>query len=79
MTRVTGDIVRQTQAAFLTSFHAYGGDLPTGPGSLAQYFPAPDAAGTIPAVLTQNLPGGFVNATQQAPRAHRHRHDGWTS
>ena len=66
MTRLTGDVVRQTQAAFLTSFHAYGGNLPTGPGSLAKYFPAPETAGTIPAVLTQNLPGGFVNATQQA-------------
>jgi cardiolipin synthase A/B len=66
MTRVTGDLVRQAQAAFLTSFHAYGGILPTGPGSLAKYFPAPKAAGTIPAILTQNIPGGFVNATQQA-------------
>ena len=66
MTRLTGDVVRQTQAAFLTSFHAYGGNLPTGPGSLAPYFPAPRTAGVIPAVLTQNLPGGFVNATQQA-------------
>src|SRR4029079_4770827 len=66
MTRLTGDVVRQTQAAFLTSFHAYGGVLPTGPGSLAPYFPAPATAGEIPAVLTQNLPGAFFNATQQA-------------
>ncbi len=66
MTRLTGDVVRQTQAAFLTSFHAYGGDLPEGAGALAPYFPAPAAAGDIPAVLTQNLPGGFVQATQQA-------------
>jgi cardiolipin synthase A/B len=66
MTRVTGAVVRQTQAAFLTSFHAYGGTLPTGSGALAPYFPEPAEVGTIPAVLTQNLPGGFVNSTQQA-------------
>ena len=66
MTRFTGDVVRQTQAAFLTSFHAYGGNLPTGPGALAPYFPTPATAGVIPALLTQNLPGGFVQATQQA-------------
>ena len=28
MVRVTGDVVRQAQAAFLTSFHAHGGPLP---------------------------------------------------
>ncbi len=66
MTRLTGDVVRQTQAAFLTSFHAYGGTLPEGAGALAPYFPAPETAGVIPAVLTQNLPGGFVQSTQQA-------------
>jgi cardiolipin synthase len=66
MSRLTGDVVRQAQAAFLTSFAAYGGSLPTGPGSLAPYFPAPTDPGTLPAVLTQNIPGGFVNATQQA-------------
>ncbi len=66
MTRLTGNIVRQTQAAFLSSFWAYGGSLPSGMGSLAPYFPAPTSAGTIPATLTQNIQGGFVNATQQA-------------
>ena len=29
MVRVTGDVVRQAQAAFLTSFRAYGGPLPS--------------------------------------------------
>jgi cardiolipin synthase A/B len=66
MTRLTGDVVRQAQAAFLTSFDAYGGSLPTGPGSLAPYFPEPEVPGTLPAILTQNIPGGFVNATQEA-------------
>ena len=28
MVRVTGDVVRQAQAAFLTSFHGHGGPLP---------------------------------------------------
>ena len=36
MVRVTGAVVRQAQAAFLTSFRGHGGPLPTG---LARYFP----------------------------------------
>ena len=31
MVRVTGDVVRQAQAAFLTSFHAHGGPRPGRP------------------------------------------------
>ena len=34
MVRVTGDVVRQAQAAFLTSFRGHGGPLPTDLGSL---------------------------------------------
>ena len=37
MVRVTGDVVRQAQAAFLTSFRAHGGELPD---DLARYFPS---------------------------------------
>lgn len=59
--RVEGDIVRQLQAVFCTSFHAYGGDLPTGLGA---YFPEPENAGDIRTTILQNIPGGFVPGTQ---------------
>ncbi len=62
--RVRGDIVRQMQAVFLTSFRAYGGDLPGEDGALARYFPAPSRRGDIPVTLVQNIPGGFLPATQ---------------
>jgi cardiolipin synthase len=61
MVRVTGDIVRQAQAAFLTSFRAHGAPLPDG---LAAYFPEPPEAGSIPAVLAQVIPGGHVAASR---------------
>src|SRR6185437_17146895 len=38
MVRVTGDVVRQAQAAFLTSFRGHGGPLPD---DLSRYFPEP--------------------------------------
>ena len=41
MTRVTGDVVRQAQAAFLTSFHGHGGPLPA---DLRASFPSPRTA-----------------------------------
>jgi len=62
--RVRGDIVRQMQAVFLTSFRAYGGDLPDEDGALARYFPEPSPRGDIPVTLVQNIPGGFLPATQ---------------
>ncbi len=61
MARVTGGVVRQAQAAFLTSFRGLGGPLPP---DLGPYFPAPAAAGTIPVALAQVIPGGFVAASQ---------------
>jgi cardiolipin synthase A/B len=61
MTRVTGDVVRQAQAAFLTSFRGHGGPLPT---DLAAYFPEPAEAGSTPIALAQVIPGGFVAASQ---------------
>jgi cardiolipin synthase A/B len=63
MTRVTGDVVRQAQAAFLTSFHGYAGPLPD---NLSRYFPEPARPGSEPIALTQVIPGGFVAATQAA-------------
>jgi cardiolipin synthase len=61
MVRVTGDVVRQAQAAFLTSFVAHGGPLPTGLGRL---FPEPADPGSTPVALAQVIPGGFVAASQ---------------
>ena len=61
MVRVTGDVVRQAQAAFLTSFRGHGGPLPT---DLGRYFPAPADGGTTPIALAQVIPGGFVAASQ---------------
>ena len=61
MVRVTGDVVRQAQAAFLTSFRGHGGPLPT---DLGRYFPAPADPGTTRIALAQVIPGGFVAASQ---------------
>jgi cardiolipin synthase len=61
MVRVTGNVVRQAQALFLTAFRAHGGPLPA---DLSKYFPAQPEAGTIPIALLQVVPGGFVSATQ---------------
>jgi cardiolipin synthase A/B len=61
MVRVNGAVVRQMQAAFLTSFRGHGGPLPD---VLAPYFPAPEDPGAIPVALAQVIPGGFVAAAQ---------------
>jgi cardiolipin synthase len=61
MVRVTGDVVRQAQAAFLTSFHGHGGPLGA---DLSPYFPEPDDPGATPVCLAQVIPGGFVAASQ---------------
>ncbi len=61
MVRVTGDVVRQAQAAFLTSFRGHGGPLPT---DLAPYFPEQAEPGSTPIAVAQVIPGGFVAASQ---------------
>jgi cardiolipin synthase len=61
MARITGDVVRQAQAAFLTSFRGHGGPLPV---DLSRYFPEPDDPGTTPIALAQVIPGGHVAASQ---------------
>ena len=61
MVRVTGDVVRQAQAAFLTSFHGHGGPLPS---HLSSLFPEPADAGSTPIALAQVIPGGHVAASQ---------------
>ena len=60
MVRVTGNVVRQAQALFLTSFRAHGGPLPS---DLRRSFPAQPDAGTTPIALVQVAPGGFQSAT----------------
>ena len=61
MTRLTGDVVRQAQAAFLTSFRGHGGPLPD---DLARYFVEPPEAGATRVALVQVIPGGHVAASQ---------------
>jgi cardiolipin synthase len=61
MARVTGDVVRQAQAVFLTSFRAHGAPLPD---DLSAYFPEQPAAGAMPTALVQVVPGGYASATQ---------------
>ena len=61
MVRVTGDVVRQAQAAFLTSFHGHGGPLPP---QLSSFFPEPADPGSTPIALAQVIPGGHVAASQ---------------
>src|SRR6185295_9048240 len=61
MVRVTGDVVRQAQAAFLTSFRGHGAPLPS---ELSAYFPAPADPGSTPIALAQVIPGGHVAASQ---------------
>jgi cardiolipin synthase len=61
MVRVTGDVVRQAQAAFLTSFRSHGAPLPD---DVSRYFPEPSDRGSTPIALAQVIPGGFVAATQ---------------
>ena len=64
MVRVTGDVVRQAQAAFLTSFHGHGGPLPA---DLSPLFPEPGDPGSTPVALAQVIPGGYVAASQAIP------------
>ncbi len=61
MVRVTGDVVRQAQAAFLTSFHGHGAPLPS---QLTSFFPEPADPGSTPVALAQVIPGGHVAASQ---------------
>jgi cardiolipin synthase A/B len=61
MVRVTGDVVRQAQAAFLTSFHGHGAPLPS---ELSSCFPQPADPGATPIALAQVIPGGHVAASQ---------------
>ena len=61
MARVTGDVVRQAQAAFLTSFRGHDAPLPD---DLGPFFPEPADPGTIPVTLAQVIPGGHRAASE---------------
>jgi cardiolipin synthase len=61
MVRITGDVVRQAQAAFLTSFNGHGAPLPS---QLSSLFPEPADPGSTPIALAQVIPGGHVAASQ---------------
>jgi cardiolipin synthase len=60
--RVTGDIARQAQLIFLTSFHVLGGASPE--DGLERFFPDPADPGTIRVTLLHNVPGGYLPGTQ---------------
>lgn len=62
MARITGDVVLDAQAVFLTSFASHDGVLPD---ELSPYFPEPATSGEIPTAVLQTVPGGFSSATQQ--------------
>lgn len=61
MVQVTGDVVRQSQAVFLTAFASHGASLPP---DLSPYFPDQPDPGTIPIALLQVVPGGFSSGPQ---------------
>lgn len=61
MVRVTGDVVRQAQAAFLASFQGRGGPAPN---YVSHLFPEQIDPGATPVALAQVIPGGFVAASE---------------
>ena len=61
MVRVTGDVVRQAQAVFLTASGPTAAPCPTTSPSTSRHQPEP---GTLPTALVQVVPGGYVSATQ---------------
>jgi cardiolipin synthase len=64
MTRMTGDVVREFQMVFLTTFHAHAGPLESDEAALAPYFPPPDDPGDLPAVVVGTRHTRDVSALQ---------------
>lgn len=62
MVRVAGDVVRQVQTVFLTSFASHDAPLPD---DLSRYFPEAADPGDTAIAVVQTVPGGFASATQQ--------------
>jgi len=77
--RVEGDVVRQMQAAFLTSFCSLGGPVSGEPGSLEAYFPALADPGTIRTTLLQNIPAGSCPVPRPRGRSSKTRRRASTS
>jgi len=67
MVRVTGAVVRQFQAVFLTAFRVHGGPLPQGVEALAPLFPDGEP-GTLPAVVVGTVHRRDVSALQATHR-----------
>lgn len=61
MVQITGDVVLQTQAVFLSAFASHGASLPS---DLSRYFPEQPDPGTIPIAVLQVIPGGFSSGPQ---------------
>jgi cardiolipin synthase len=61
--RVTGAVVAQLQAAFLTSFAELGAALPD---DLGQFFPPPKDPGAIDTTFLMNWPPGWLPVTDAA-------------
>jgi len=64
MTRLTGNVVRQLQLAFLTTFRAHGGPLDGDVAALAPYFPEPGDRGDKPACVVGTAHARDVSALQ---------------
>ena len=75
MTRLTGDVVRQAQAAFLTSFHAHGGELPA---DLSPCFPAPEERGRSPSRSRRSCRAGSLRRPRRSASRSTARASGWT-
>ena len=64
MVRVTGAFVREFQMVFLTTFRAHGGPLDGDVAALAGYFPEPEEAGDMPAIVVGTRHTRDVSALQ---------------
>jgi cardiolipin synthase len=64
MVRVTGDVVRELQMVFLTTFHAHGGRLPADEAALEECFPQFAEPGVLPAVAVGTRHTRDVSALQ---------------
>ena len=68
MVRVTGDVVRQLQSVFLTTFRAHGGPLPATEAGLSRYFPVPADPGEKPVVVVGTKHARDVSALEVCRR-----------
>lgn len=64
MVRLTGSMVRDLQAVFLTTFRAHGGVVAADAAALAAYFPEPQDPGDVPAAVVGTRHARDVSALQ---------------